>query len=189
MILLGLLAMCAVTATRAAISDCGSTFQITQLSLVPDPPIQDQSVFLTLVFNNNEPATISAGTATTSIAFNGLPLSPTVQPLCEVTDCPILQGVNNRSTNTTWPAVSGKIISRLTWEDLTGKILLCLLTQVKVGSMLRRQQQEKQKNAVIQYVAPQCIHYEVENYSVFAMRHMVAETRSHGSLRGPHDIE
>lgn len=181
MILLALLAMCLTVGTHASISDCGSAFQITQLALSPDPPVQSQPVFLNLVFNNNEAAAVSGGTATTSITLNGLPLSPSTQPLYEATACPIPQGANNRSTNTTWPAVSGKIISRLTWEDSAGKTLLCLLTQVKVPSVLRHQQLQK---ALIPYVAPQCIHYAVENYSVLAMGYPVVETRSHGSLRG-----
>lgn len=182
MIRLALLAMFTATASRASISDCGSAFQITQLSLTPDPPVQNQLVFLNLAFNNNEPAVVYAGTATTSITLNGLPLSPSTQPLCEATACPILQGANNRSTNTTWPVVSGKIISRLTWEDSVGKILLCLLTQVKVGQM-------RPTTAVIPYVAPQCIHYVVENYSVLAMERPSADTRVRGSLRGARDTE
>lgn len=108
MIRLALLALFAATATRASISDCGSAFQITQLALTPDPPVQGRAVFLTLVFNNNEPDAVSAGTVTTDITRNGLPLSPSTQPLCDETECPILTGPNNRSTNTTWPAVSGK---------------------------------------------------------------------------------
>ncbi len=190
MIRLALLAMCLTVGTHASISDCGSAFQITQLALSPDPPVQSQPVFLNLVFNNNEAAAVSGGTATTSITLNGLPISPSTQPLCEATACPIPQGANNRSTNTTWPAVSGKIISRLTWEDSAGKTLLCLLTQVKVASALRRQQQVPQAmKAVIPYVAPQCIHYVAENYSVFAMERQVVETRGRGSLRGVRDTE
>lgn len=184
MILLTLLALCAATVARASISDCGSAFQITQLSLTPDPPVQGQPVFLTLTFNNNEAAPITAGTATTSVSLNGLPLSPTVQPLCDATECPIPTGPNNRSTNTTWPAVSGKIISQLTWEDSARKTLLCLLTQVKVGSAL-----SVTAKALIPYVAPQCIHYAVENYWELAEAHPVAERHSHGSLRGARGTE
>jgi hypothetical protein len=176
MIRLALLAMCAVA--RAAISDCGSAFQITQLALTPDPPVKDQPVFLTLAFNNNEVVALSAGTATTSITLNGLPLSPSTQPLCEATACPIPTGANDRSTNTTWPAVSGKIISRLTWVDPAGKILLCLLTQVKVGV--------SPSKALISYVAPQCILYEVKNYWELAEVHPAVERRTRGSLRGFH---
>ena len=177
MIRLALLALFTVSTTHGSISDCGSTFQITQLSLTPDPPVQNQLIFLNLVFNNNEPDVISTGTATTSITLNGLPLSPSTQSLCEATACPILQGSNDRSTNTTWPAVTGKIISRLTWVDSLGKTLLCLLTQVKVGLA----------NAVISYVAPQCIHYVVENYSALAMEHPAVDARIRGSLRGARD--
>lgn len=182
MIRLALLAMSAAMVARASISDCGSAFQITQLSLSPDPPVQGQPVFLTLTFNNNEGIAITAGTATTSASLNGLPLSPTVQPLCDATACPIPMGPNNRSTNTTWPAVSGKIISQLTWEDSADKTLLCLLTQVKVAATATAK-------ALIPYVAPQCIHYAVENYWELAEAHPVAETHSHGSLRGARGTE
>lgn len=177
MIRLALLAMCAATAARASISDCGSAFQITQLALTPDPPVQGQPVFLTLAFNNNEAAAISAGTATTDITLNGIPLSPSTQPLCEATECPIPTGPNNRSTNTTWPAVSGKIISQLTWEDAAGKTLLCLLTQVKVAAV-------SATKALIPYVAPQCTLYEIKNYWELVEAHPVAERHIRGSLRG-----
>ena len=134
MIRLTLLALFAVTGAGASITDCGSAFQITFLSLAPDPPVRGASVYLGLLFNNNEAAPVTAGTATTDITLNGLPLSPTTQSLCEATACPIPLGANNRSTSTTWPDVGGKITSRLTWTDAaTGKTLLCLLTQVKVA--------------------------------------------------------
>jgi hypothetical protein len=178
MIRLTLLAMYAASMARASISDCGSAFQITQLALSPDPPVRDQPVFLTLAFNNNEAAPVSAGTATTEITLNGLPISPSSSPLCDATACPIPLGANNRSTNTTWPAVSGKIISRLTWADPAGKTLLCLLTQVKVGSTTK---------ALIPYSAPQCTLYEIKNYWELVSARPVVERHNHGSLRGRRD--
>ena len=134
MIRLALLALFASGTAHATISDCGSAFQITQLSLTPDPPVRGQPVYLTLLFNNNEAAPVTAGTATTDITLNGLPISPSTTPLCEATACPIPIGPNDRSTNTTWPDVAGKITSRLVWLSSAGKTLLCLLTQVKVAS-------------------------------------------------------
>jgi hypothetical protein len=169
MIRIALLALFAAAATRASISDCGSAFQITQLALAPDPPVRGQPVYLTLLFNNNEPAPVTDGSATTAITLNGLPISPSVSPLCEATACPIPLGANNRSTNTTWPDVAGKIISRLTWEDPAGNILLCLLTQVKVLAVCA--------------AAPRSA-----NYWEAATAYPVGGRHTHGSLRGAHDM-
>ena len=173
MIRLALLALFAVTGASASITDCGSAFQVTFLSLTPDPPVRGASIYLGLLFNNNEAAPVTAGSATTDITINGLPLSPSTQPLCEATACPIPLGANNRSTSTTWPDVGGKITSRLTWVDATtGKTLLCLLTQVKVAAAARNRAVSLRGSCPVSPVA----------YGVAAYTH------THGSVRGGRNI-
>ena len=167
MIRLALLALC--SAVRASITDCGSAFQVTFLSLTHDPPVRGAPIYLGLLFINIEAAAVTAGSATTDITLNGLPLSPSTKSLCEATACPIPLGANNRSTSTTWPDVGGKITSRLTWADsTTGKTLLCILTQVKVATVA-----SLQKGSCL--VSPAA--YGVVTY-----------THSHGSMRGARNI-
>ena len=119
----------------ASIKDCDTTsiFRPTQLALSPDPPIPGQPIKLTLIFDNtgNE---ITEGSVTTTINLNGIPFSPTTNPLCDNTICPITPGNNDRSTETTFPDVSGIIKSRVTWSGPQGESLLCIDSVLKVPS-------------------------------------------------------
>lgn len=121
----------------SSITDCGSTnglFQITKLGLTPDPPIIGKDVDLTLFFENPE-SDISEGIVETHVSINGIPYPPSTEDLCKSTTCPIIKGENNRSTKSVWPDISGKIISTLTWKKLSGELLLCLQTSVKVSTI------------------------------------------------------
>jgi len=122
-----------VFATSGTISDCDPTsiFRPTTLTLTPDPPISGEPVYLGLIFDNTG-TEVTGGTATSSVTLNGLPLSPDVKPLCEGVVCPILSGSNNRSTESSWPSVSGKVVTKFTWTGAGGESLLCITSTVKV---------------------------------------------------------
>lgn len=117
----------------AKIEDCDTTsiFRPTILTLTPDPPIAGQLVQLGLVFDNKG-SVITSGTATTALTLNGLPFTPDIKPLCEATECPIIYGINNRSTEMTWPSVNGKVTSQITWSGSNSETLLCILINVKI---------------------------------------------------------
>ena len=117
----------------ASIKDCdtSSIFRPTTLAAYPDPPIPGQPVKLTLIFDNPGPQ-IDDGTVTTTLSVNFLPFAPTTQPLCDNTKCPILTGSNDRSTETTWPDVTGIVKSRITWNGPNNEQLLCIDTTFKV---------------------------------------------------------
>ena len=119
----------------ASIKDCdpSSVFRPTQLAITPDPPIPGQSIKLTLIFNN-QGKEITDGTATTTLSVNFLPFSPTTVPLCQNTMCPIVSGSNDRSTETTFPDVTGIIKSRVTWTGTEGESLLCIDTSFKIST-------------------------------------------------------
>lgn len=124
-----------VATANASITDCGSVFQITSLSLYPDPPVRGQQVYMDLQFNNDGPA-VTDGTVYTSLTYNGLPITVDPKPLCQDTVCPIQTGYNNRSTATTWPdSGTGKITSQIKWLSTTGSTLLCIQTVVKITSL------------------------------------------------------
>lgn len=116
----------------ATIRDCDTTsvFRPTVLGLSPDPPVPDQPVYLSLIFDNPGPEVVD-GTVTTLLNVNGLPYSDS-KPLCEDTECPIVTGSNNRSAVTTWPSVTGKVSSTIKWTGVNGEALLCIETVVKV---------------------------------------------------------
>ena len=132
-----LLRLLAILGTAAAaITDCdtSSVFRPTELSLVPDPPIRGQPVLMTVKFNNPG-SEITNGKVVTSITLNGLPLTPSTDPLCENTQCPLVTGANDRTATSTWPdSVSGKIITKSQWYGPAGQSLLCVQTTVRVAS-------------------------------------------------------
>ena len=132
----------AVIATvRSTVTDCSvpsAPFKISRLALRPDPPVSGQTVALDLEFTNTGPdiTPANAGIAATSISINGLPYSD-AKPLCEDTACPIVSGFNNRTSETTWPDVTGKVVSTIRWTDAANAELLCIQTTVRVGASPR----------------------------------------------------
>jgi hypothetical protein len=88
---------------------------------------------MTVQFNNPGPD-ITSGTATNSIVYNFIKLQPTVEDLCVNTPCPLVTGFNDRSTNSTWPAVKGIIDSTITWNGVDGSQLLCIKVSVKTAN-------------------------------------------------------
>lgn len=134
--LLKLITLCTLAiGSFATIKDCDSSsvFRPTQLALSPDPPVPGKPVRLTLIFDNTA-SEITDGTVSTSISVNYIPLSPSSGPLCENTACPIIPGSNDRSTETTFPSVTGLIRSKVTWTGPQGQSLLCIDTSFKVAN-------------------------------------------------------
>lgn len=135
----------------STIQDCDSSslFRPIILELVPDPPIRNQPLFLNLVFYNPG-ENINDGTAKINIDINGLPYSET-QSLCETTQCPILNGYNNRSSITDWPDLTGKVVSRITWTDIYEKSLLCIELHIKITENKFIQIYKKLENSFTTY--------------------------------------
>jgi hypothetical protein len=138
----------------ATISDCGqgSVFALTTLALHPDPPIPGKQVDMTVQFTNPGSEVVD-GTATTSVTLNFIPFQPTVKPLCEDTQCPIVTGPNDRSTSSTWPeTVTGAITSKIVWTAVDGSELLCISIKTKIAaqekSMFRQAQNQTHADGV-----------------------------------------
>jgi len=119
--------------TFATIKDCNtnSVFRPTTLKVSPDPPVPGQPVYLTLIFDNPGPEIID-GTVITTLNINGMPLPVDNKPLCDSTKCPIINGSNDKSTQTNWPQVTGAIKSRVVWTDNNNNQLLCIDTSFKI---------------------------------------------------------
>jgi hypothetical protein len=120
----------------ASIKDCSSgmsVLQLTDLALLPDPPVRNQPLDMTVKFNNPGEEIVD-GTVTTSVTLNFIPFQPTVEPLCTNTQCPLVPGANDRSTSSTWPDnVSGNIQSKIEWTAVDGTQLLCIQINARVG--------------------------------------------------------
>jgi hypothetical protein len=129
-------ALTAFAVTTASITDCGSTaarFQMTRLELFPDPPSPGEEVFMAVEFENPGQV-VESGSAKRSLTLNGLPVVDETVALCpDATACPLLSGFNNRSAISTWPDVTGKVVSTIRWYDETAAELLCIKTSVTVS--------------------------------------------------------
>lgn len=123
-----------LTLTNAIIKNCdpSSLFQITTLSLTPEQPVAGDLVKLSLVFDNPG-APITDGTVTNIITLNGLPFT-SESALCSNTECPIVTGSNDRSTQNTWPSVSGTLNSKIVWTGPNEESLLCIQIKVVTGN-------------------------------------------------------
>jgi hypothetical protein len=123
--------------TNAAIANCAtvakpSLFTIDTLSQDPaDTITAGQNMTLNLIYTS--PSTVSAGTATTSITYNFLPLSPTVADLCTSIICPLAPGQHDGSSTYPFPTgISGTLVTQIVWADENGMQLLCIKSTVKV---------------------------------------------------------
>lgn len=130
------LALLSFFASASAITTiCSSTnslLKITDLIFSPDPPIANQNTTLYLKFNNPG-SPITDGTSTTVVTYNFIPFSPTVEPLCQNTVCPVPSGLTEQSSSSIWPpSLSGTVATTITWTDLQKNQLLCMKITVKV---------------------------------------------------------
>lgn len=117
------------TFVAASVEDCSSSsalFKIESLDFTPDKPLAGENTTLTVKFNNPG-YTVSSGTASTTLSWNFIPFEPTVEPLCQNTDCPIAAGSTQQSSSSAWPDVSGFVQINITWYNENGAELLCIL--------------------------------------------------------------
>jgi hypothetical protein len=121
--------------SESSIVDCGkgvTRFQFTDLSLDPSTPVSGQPFELFNIFNNPG-AIVTGGTAKTSVSVNYIPFTPSVVDLCSSTTCPLVPGLNDKSTSSTWPDnVFGKVVSKVEWAGLDAEPLLCIQMSVSL---------------------------------------------------------
>jgi hypothetical protein len=126
----------AFAVTTATITDCGgpaARFQLTRLELFPDPPSPGEEVFMAVEFENPGQA-VERGSVKRSLTLNGLPVVDETVALCpDATACPLTVDFNNRSATSTWPDITGKVVSTIRWYDETAAELLCIKTSVTVS--------------------------------------------------------
>ena len=104
-------------ATSVLLRDCGSPntdqANISSMGFTPADPLPNENTTLWIAYNLKTP--ITGGTATYSVSFNGIPLTPTVDDLCSQTICPKSIGFYNETSSSLFPdGLSGKIVSKIT---------------------------------------------------------------------------
>ena len=119
----------------ASITNCGtsSKFTIQTLSQTPADTIKaGENVTLTLFYTNTE--TVLSGSATTSVTYNFIPISPTLAPLCESIVCPLEPGIHDGRSSTAFPTgLSGTVKTKIVWKNDAGEELLCLSSTLKAA--------------------------------------------------------
>lgn len=122
-------------ATHAEIKDCSagkSVFKLTELAFTPANPSNGVDTLMIVKFDNPGPE-INDGTVTTSISWNYIPFEPSTEALCTNTQCPLMAGLNDRSTSNVWPDISGLVQTHIEWVDTAGNLLLCIDLDVQTS--------------------------------------------------------
>lgn len=124
-----------LTATNAKITNCakpGSLFTVDALGFWPDPAKSNENSTVSFLYTVPEPG-FTGGTATYTVTYNFIPLTPTVEDLCKNIACPILPGQYNQTTTSIFPAgLSGTMTTKIRYQDTNGAELLCALISTQV---------------------------------------------------------
>lgn len=121
---------------NASVKDCATPdalFKMTSMSFSPDPPVKGQNS--TLLLSMNVPSEVVGGTVTYSPTYNFIPLSPTTEGLCTnvPNGCPIRVGkLDTVSSMPFDPSLSGTLVLKIEWKDLSKKQLMCVSVTAKV---------------------------------------------------------
>ncbi len=141
MFLVPLLAFLALT--DAKVTDCTkasvSRFSIQSLSLTPPDQVSPgENVTLSLIYTN--PVLVTDGTVTTSVTYNFIPLTPTVEPLCKSVVCPLEPGQHDGGVSYVFPAgLTGSVVTKIVWTVADIQVLCIQITlkalQMKAKSL------------------------------------------------------
>ena len=121
---------------NGSVTDCSKAtalFDITSMSFSPDPPIKGQNS--TLLLSMNVPGEVAGGTATYSVTYNFIPLTPTVNDLCLEAPggCPIMPGTLNTVSSIPFDdSLSGSLSMKIEWKDLQEQQLMCVSVKTNV---------------------------------------------------------
>jgi hypothetical protein len=126
---------CALASSK--IVDCSSAspekFVINSLTLSADTVSPGDNVSLGLLYTN--PSLVTDGTVTTTVTYNFIPLSPTVEPLCNSVPCPLEPGQHDGSSSIEVPTgISGSVVTKIIWTVANIQVL-CIQITIKVMRM------------------------------------------------------
>ena len=103
------------------------------MSFFPDPPVSGQNS--TLLLSMNVPTQVSGGTATYSLTYNFIPISPSVENLCKIlpSGCPIIVGKLDTVSNIPFDtSLKGSIGIKINWKDTSNNELMCVSINTKI---------------------------------------------------------
>ena len=119
------------------VSICSSSSALARnfaASVSTDTPAKGENV--TTIFDFDLDAPIFGGTAYYAATLNGFPYSASA-PLCDEVQksgdpCPLAAGHHHQESVST-NSVSGKLITKITWNDESGAEILCAHITTKTG--------------------------------------------------------
>jgi len=128
-------ALMIILGATVSLRDCGnpSTDQakITGFGFSPSNPVAGVQTELWVAYDLK--SNLTGGTATYSLSLNGIPFSPTVDDLCTQTACPKEIGTYNETSKSTFPSgLSGKVVSKIQWENQNNEPVWCVETTFRI---------------------------------------------------------
>jgi hypothetical protein len=99
---------------------------ITNMALSPETPAPGDVVTLQIDYTLKQ--AVASGTATYTLSLNGLPFPATHDDLCTQTVCPKDTGDHTELSKSTFPDVSGKIVSGIEWTTDASQIWCMSMT-------------------------------------------------------------
>lgn len=114
------------------VQNCGKSTDTAQFlngSFLPESPKPGDLVTLSFAYDLLKPVT--AGTAVYSVSLNGIPFN-TKEDLCTQTECPKDPGTYIEWSQSTFPQVSGKVVSTIQWLDQDNAEIVCIQYSVRV---------------------------------------------------------
>lgn len=128
---------CLASFAASKIVDCSvaspEKFIINSLTLSADTASPGDNVSLGLLYTN--PRLVTDGTVTTSVTYNFIPLSPTVEPLCNSVPCPLDPGQHDGSSSLQIPTgISGTVVTKIVWAVANIQVL-CIQITLRVMGM------------------------------------------------------
>lgn len=106
----------------AVLSNCGNSGDLASINsydLSPNPPIVNQNMTLWIDYTLSQD--VLGGTSYFTANLNGVPYSES-HPL----QSPILAGVHNESSVSTFPSFTGKLVTTTYWEDMYANPIWCI---------------------------------------------------------------
>ena len=127
-------ALCLLAAS-VSLRDCGnpSTDQakITGFGFSPSNPNPGDPTELWVAYDLK--SNLTSGTATYTVSLNGIPFPATVDDLCTQTSCPKDIGTYNETSKSDFPSgVSGKVVSKIQWENQDKQPVWCLESTFRI---------------------------------------------------------
>jgi hypothetical protein len=111
----------------ATLSNCtaqGALATITNMVLTPSNPVPGDVTTLQVDYELKTP--VESGTAKYSVSLNGIPFPTTYDDLCTQTECPKDVGNHSEISKSTFPDVSGKIVSGIEWTTSQNEQIWCM---------------------------------------------------------------